>query len=395
GPRERADVLLPPFEMAVREGGARSVMHAYTDMDGIPAAADEELLTGLLRDAWGFDGTVVADYFGIAFLKTLHGIAGDWADAAAAALRAGVDVELPTVKTFGASLVEAVTDGRVPEALIDRALRRVLTQKAVLGLLDPDWNPVPPALHGADLDDPDALRGSIDLDGPGNRELARTVAEEAVVLLSNDGTLPLAGPRRIALLGPNADEPTAVLGCYSFPQHIGVHHPDSPVGIELPTLRDTLAAEFPDAEFRAVRGTGVDDGDLSGISEAVRAARDADVAVAVLGDRAGLFGRGTSGEGCDVESLTLPGAQQQLLDALLDTGTPVVTVLLAGRPYALGRAATESAAIVQAFFPGEEGTHAVAGILSGRLNPSGRLPVSVPRTPGAQPTTYLGPRLAH
>ncbi|MCC2266746.1 glycoside hydrolase family 3 C-terminal domain-containing protein [Streptomyces sp. CT1-17] len=395
GPRERADVLLPPFEMAVREGGARSVMHAYTDMDGIPAAADEELLTGLLRDAWGFDGTVVADYFGIAFLKTLHGIAGDWADAAGAALRAGVDVELPTVKTFGAPLVEAVADGRVPEALIDRALRRVLAQKAALGLLDPDWDPAPPALHGAGLDDPDALRGSIDLDGPGNRELARTVAEEAVVLLSNDGTLPLAGPRRIALLGPNADEPTAVLGCYSFPQHIGVHHPDSPVGFELPTLRDTLAAEFPDAEFRAVRGTGVDDGDLSGISEAVRAARDADVAVAVLGDRAGLFGRGTSGEGCDVESLTLPGAQQQLLDALLDTGTPVVTVLLAGRPYALGRATDESAAIVQAFFPGEEGTHAIAGILSGRLSPSGRLPVSVPRTPGAQPTTYLGPRLAH
>ncbi|MBF8176035.1 glycoside hydrolase family 3 protein, partial [Streptomyces olivaceus] len=163
GPRERADVLLPPFEMAVREGGARSVMHAYTDLDGIPAAADEELLTGLLRDTWGFDGTVVADYFGIAFLKTLHGIAGDWADAAGAALRAGVDVELPTVKTFGAPLVEAVTDGRVPETLIDRALRRVLTQKTALGLLDADWNPAPPALDGADLDDPHALRGSIDL----------------------------------------------------------------------------------------------------------------------------------------------------------------------------------------------------------------------------------------
>ncbi len=144
GPRERADVLLPPFEMAVREGGARSVMHAYTDMDGVPAAADEDLLTGLLRDTWGFDGTVVADYFGIAFLKTLHGVAADWADAAGAALGAGVDVELPTVKTFGAPLAEAVADGRVPEAVIDRALRRVLTQKAELGLLDPDRDPVPP-----------------------------------------------------------------------------------------------------------------------------------------------------------------------------------------------------------------------------------------------------------
>ncbi len=221
------------------------------------------------------------------------------------------------------------------------------------------------------------------------------MAEEAVVLLCNDGTLPLGRPRRIALVGPNADEPTAVLGCYSFPQHIGVHHPDTPVGIELPTLRDTLAAEFPEAEITVVRGTGVDDGDVSGIPEAVRAAREADVVVAVLGDRAGLFGRGTSGEGCDAESLALPGAQQQLLDALLDTGEPVVTVLLAGRPYALGRAVAESATIVQSFFPGVEGTAALAGVLSGRTNPSGRLPVSVPRGAGAQPTTYLGARLAH
>ncbi|MFJ9998348.1 beta-xylosidase/alpha-l-arabinosidase [Streptomyces werraensis] len=394
GPRERADVLLPPFEMAVHEGGARSVMHAYTDIDGVPSAADESLLTGLLRDTWGFDGTVVADYFGIAFLKTLHGVAGDFADAAGAALKAGVDIELPTVKTFGAPLVEAVAEGRVPESLIDRALRRVLTQKAELGLLDRDWSPVPPVFDGADLDDPDALRGKVDLDGPENRDLAREIAEKAVVLLSNDGTLPLDRPRRIALVGPNAAEPSAVLGCYSFPQHVGVKYPDIPVGIELPDLRESLTAEFPDAEITVVRGTGVDDGDLSGIAEAVDTARDADIVVVALGDRAGLFGRGTSGEGCDAESLSLPGAQQQLLDALLDSGTPVVTVLLAGRPYALGRAVSEAAAIVQSFFPGVAGTRAIAGVLSGRTAPSGRLPVSVPRTPGSQPTTYLGARLA-
>ncbi|MFI9214592.1 beta-xylosidase/alpha-l-arabinosidase [Streptomyces werraensis] len=394
GPRERADVLLPPFEMAVHEGGARSVMHAYTDIDGVPSAADESLLTGLLRDTWGFDGTVVADYFGIAFLKTLHGVAGDFADAAGAALKAGVDIELPTVKTFGAPLVEAVAEGRVPESLIDRALRRVLTQKAELGLLDRDWSPVPPVFDGADLDDPDALRGKVDLDGPENRDLAREIAEKAVVLLSNDGTLPLDRPRRIALVGPNATEPSAVLGCYSFPQHVGVKYPDIPVGIELPDLRESLTAEFPDAEITVVRGTGVDDGDLSGIAEAVDTARDADIVVVALGDRAGLFGRGTSGEGCDAESLSLPGAQQQLLDALLDSGTPVVTVLLAGRPYALGRAVSEAAAIVQSFFPGVAGTRAIAGVLSGRTDPSGRLPVSVPRTPGSQPTTYLGARLA-
>ncbi|MEU1049384.1 glycoside hydrolase family 3 N-terminal domain-containing protein [Streptomyces sp. NPDC005897] len=394
GPRERADVLLPPFEMAIREGGARSVMNAYTDTDGVPSAADEELLTGLLRDTWGFDGTVVADYFAIAFLKTLHGVAAEWSDAAGLALRAGIDVELPNVKTYGAPLTEAVADGRVPEASVDRALRRILIQKARLGLLDPDWNPLPAALEGADLDDPDALRGRIDLDASENRALARTVAEEAVVLLSNDGTLPLERPRRIALLGPNADEPVAVLGCYSFPQHIGVRHPGTPHGIELPTLREALAAEFPDAEITVARGTGIDDGDLTGLGEAARVAREADIALVVLGDRAGLFGRGTSGEGCDVETLALPGAQQHLLDALLDVETPLVTVLLAGRPYSLGRAVQESAAIVQSFFPGEEGTHAIAGVLSGRVNPSGRLPVSVPRGPGSQPATYLGARLA-
>ncbi|WP_109031263.1 beta-xylosidase/alpha-l-arabinosidase [Streptomyces rubrogriseus] len=394
GPRERADVLLPPFEMAIREGGARSVMNAYTDTDGVPSAADEELLTGLLRDTWGFEGTVVADYFAIAFLKTLHGVAAEWSDAAGLALRAGIDVELPNVKTYGAPLTEAVADGRVPEASVDRALRRILTQKARLGLLDPDWNPLPAALEGADLDDPAALRGRIDLDTPENRALARTVADEAVVLLSNDGTLPLDRPRRIALLGPNADEPVAVLGCYSFPQHIGVRHPGTPHGIELPTLREALAAEFPDTEITVARGTGIDDGDLTGLGEAARVAREADIALVVLGDRAGLFGRGTSGEGCDVETLALPGAQQQLLDALVDVETPLVTVLLAGRPYSLGRAVQESAAIVQSFFPGEEGTHAIAGVLSGRVNPSGRLPVSVPRGPGSQPATYLGARLA-
>src|SRR5690606_22673200 len=299
--------------IAIREGGARSVMNAYTDTDGMPSAADEELLTGLLRDTWGFDGTVVADYFAIAFLKTLHGLAGDWAGAAGTALRAGIDVELPNVKTYGAPLTEAVADGRVPEELVDRALRRVLTQKAALGLLDPDWDPLPAALDGTAPDDPEALRGRVDLDSPENRALARTLAEEAVVLLANDGTLPLGRPRRIALIGPNAAEPTAVLGCYSFPQHIGVRHPGTPHGIGLPTLRETLTAEFPDADITYVRGTGVDDGDLSGLDEAVRASREADVTVVALGDRAGLFGRGTSGEGCDAETLDLPGAQQRLL----------------------------------------------------------------------------------
>ena len=396
GTRELADVLLPPFEMAVREGGARSVMNAYTDLDGVPSAGDRSLLTGLLRETWGFEGTVVADYFAVAFLKLLHGVAGTWGEAAAEALEAGIDVELPTVKAFGGPLRRAVESGALDEAVVDTALRRVLRQKAELGLLDADWSPVPPALRGADLGDTEALRGSIDLDSPGNRALAARLAEEAVVLLRNDGTLPLAAsvPRTIAVIGPNADDPYAMLGCYSFPAHVVVQHPGVAMGIEIPSLLEALRTEFPGSDIRFTRGTSVDGGETEGIADAAALAASADVAILALGDRAGLFGRGTSGEGCDAESLALPGAQQQLVDAVLATGTPTVLTLLAGRPYALGRAATDAAAIIEAFFAGEEGASAIAGVLSGRVNPSGRLPVSVPATPGTQPTSYLAPPLA-
>lgn len=394
GHRELADVLLPPFEMAVREGGARSVMNSYSDLDGVPSAADRWLLTELLRDEWGFSGTVVADYFAIAFLRLLHGTAETWAEAAGAALEAGIDVELPTVKTFGEPLRAAVEQGVVAEALIDRALRRVLLQKLDLGLLDADYRPEPPALDGTDRDDLEAVRGVIDLDPPANRALARELAERSVVLVRNTGVLPLVAPPRIAIIGPNADDPYAMLGCYSFPTHVVTQHEGVAMGIDIATVSEALRAEFPGADIVRERGTGVDDGALEGIAAAVDAARTADVAIAVLGDRAGLFGRGTSGEGCDAPDLSLPGAQQQLLDALLDTGTPVVVVLLTGRPYALGSAPQRAAAIVQAFFPGEEGAAAIAGVLSGRVEPSGRLPVSIPAHPGVQPSTYLAATLA-
>ncbi len=392
GPRELADVLLPPFEMAIRESGVRSVMNAYTDIDGVPTAADRSILTELLRERWGFTGTVVADYYAVGFLALLHGVVaeGDWGAAATAALTAGIDVELPTVRGYGAPLAEEVRSGRLDEAVIDTSLRRVLAQKIELGLLDDNWSPVPTALAGAADDaDADSLRGAVDLDGDDNRELAARLAERAIVLLKNDGVLPLASPRRIAVVGPTADDPYAVLGCYSFPAHVGVQHPETPIGIGLPTLLESLRAEFPGSDLVYVRGTSVDGGETAEIDAAAAAARDADVVIVALGDRAGLFGRGTSGEGCDAESLELPGAQQQLLDAVLGTGTPAVVTLLAGRPYALGDAPERANAIIEAFFLGEEGTHAIAGALSGRVNPGGRLPVSVPSTPGAQPSSYL------
>lgn len=394
GTRELADVLLPPFEMAVRESGVRSVMHAYTDLDGVPTAADASLLTGLLRDTWGFTGTVVADYFGIAFLKNLHGVAGSLGEAAAAALAAGVDVELPTVHAFGEHLIAEIEAGRLPVGLVDRALHRVLVQKIELGLLDEAWSAVPPALRNANLEDAASLEGSITLDSDANRALAARIAEQSIVLASNNGVLPLRTPGRIAVVGPNADNTQAFLGCYSFPAHVGGQHPEVPVGIELPTVAQALRAEFPDSAISVTAGCSVDGTSTEGFDDAVAAATDSDVVVAVLGDRAGLFGRGTSGEGCDAESLVLPGVQQQLLDLLIGTGKPVVLVLLTGRPYAVGSAVEDAAAIVQAFFPGEEGGPAVAGILSGRVNPSGRLPVSIPARPGAQPSTYLASRLA-
>lgn len=394
GVRERADVMLQPFEMVLRDGRPRSVMNAYTDTDGVASAGDRALLTGLLRDELGFDGTVVADYFAVAFLKLHHRVVGTLGEAAALALEAGIDVELPTVHTYGQPLIDEVRQGRLAESVVDTALRRVLRQKAELGLLDDSWSAVPPVLVGKDLSDPEALRGTVDLDPPVNRAIARELAEQSVVLLSNSGVLPLAAPPRIAVIGPTADDFAAVLGCYSFPLHVGAHHPDIPVGIEIPTLLDAVRAEFPSAVVSHAVGTTISGGETDGIAAAVAAAQAADVVILALGDRAGLFGRGTSGEGCDVESLDLPGAQAALLDAVLDTGTPVVVTLLAGRPYFLGRAVDEAAAIVQTFFPGEEGCGAIAGVLSGRVNPSGRLPVSVPATPGAQPSTYLASPLA-
>ncbi len=392
GPRELADVLLPPFEMAVREGGARSVMNSYADLDGEPVAASPSLLTGLLRDTWGFEGTVVSDYWAVAFLVTAHGVAADAADAGARSLRAGMDVELPNTMCFG-ELAPLVRDGRLDEASVDRAVRRVLRQKAELGLLD-----APAADGGVPGGAPDDE--PVDLDPPANRDLARRLAEESVVLLANPrGVLPLGtgaagAPRRVAVVGPSADDPGVLLGCYSYPIHVLPRHPELGMGVEVPSLLDALRAELGDVEVVHERGCDVVGDDLGGVDAAVRAARDADVCVLTVGDRAGMFGRGTSGEGCDAADLRLPGVQHELVEAVLATGTPVVLVVVSGRPYALGAYTGRAAAVVQAFMPGEEGAGAVAGVLSGRVTPSGKLPVQVPRDPGGGPQTYLGPALA-
>lgn len=386
GPREIVDVLLPPFEMAIRDGGARSVMVSYAEVDGVPSTADRRLLTDLLRDTWHFDGTTVSDYFGVSFLELQHGVASSEAEAAALALAAGVDVELPSVRCFGEPLVVAVNDGVVPESLIDQAAERVLRQKAELGLLDPEWSPLPPALSEQGGGTP------VDLDPPEARDLARLLAEESVVLLSNDGILPLRQKAKIAVVGPTADDPRAMLGCYALPNHLG-GDPEPGTETSIGTVLQALREEVAGSRFDHLQGCDISGEDRSAIAAATDLAAEADVCVAVLGDRAGLFGRGTSGEGCDAEDLRLPGVQAELLEALIETGIPVVLVLLTGRPYAMGPFADRVAAIVQAFFPGEEGGSAVAGVLAGRVCPSGRLPVSVPVQPYGQPAAYLAPAL--
>ena len=387
GPRELADNILPPFEHAVRVGRVRSVMNSYTDVDGIPVASDPALLTDLLRTTWGFTGTVVSDYGAVTFLQLMHRIADTEGEAAALALAAGIDVELPSRLCYGQPLLDEIEAGRVDEALVDRALRRVLAQKLELGLLDEGWSPEP-------------LNEGIDFDSAGNRDIARRMAESSIVLLDNPvGVLPLQSARRIAVIGPCSDDPRVFFGCYAFPNHVIPQYPDfdrdfdGDIGVVAESLLSAMRAEFQAAEVGYEPGCSVSGGDLSGVPPAVAEAAAADLVVLAVGDRAGLFGDGTSGEGCDAADLGLPGHQSELVEAILDTGRPTVLVAISGRPYALGAYRGRAAAIVQAFFPGEEGGAALAGVLSGRVNPSGKLPVGVPRYPGGQPYTYLAPPL--
>ncbi|WP_194410577.1 glycoside hydrolase family 3 N-terminal domain-containing protein [Microbacterium cremeum] len=381
GERELRDLVLPPFEMAVRVGRAKSVMNSYTELDRVPAAADRWLLTEVLRGEWGFDGTVVSDYWAIAFLKSKHGVAETMADAGRLALHAGIDVELPDTAAYRL-LAEADPDPARTKADIDTAVRRVLRQKIELGLLDSGWTPAEPA--------------DVDLDSARNRDIARRLAEESIVLLDNRrGILPLGhGTRRIALIGPCVDDPGAMMGAYSYPIHVMPRHPERGLGIHATSIPDALRRAMPGTEVVVEPGCPLSEpAHERQIAHAIVAAASSDLVVAVVGDRAGMFGKGTSGEGSDAPSLDLPGDQGRLVDALLATGKPLVLLVVSGRPYALGAYADRAAAIVQSFLPGVEGAGAIAGVLTGAVNPSGHLPVQIPGMNGALPHTYLAPPL--
>ena len=390
GRREFADVMLPPFEMAIRLGNARSVMPTYIDVDGVPASADPGLLTRILREELGFDGLVVSDYYAVSFLELRHAVAGSPAAAATLALAAGLDVELPSARCYGPPLLAAAGSGATVQ-IVDRAVARVLRQKCELGMFDPGWSPVP-GPPGAEQTG-DGHRPGPDLDPPASRALARRLAEESVILLANPaGALPLPKGARVAVVGPLADDPLAFFGCYSVPRHLAGRHPGMSAGVEVATVLAAVREELPDVVH--ARGCGVRSADRSGFAAAAAVARSADVVVAVVGDESGLFGRGTTGEGSDATDLALPGVQEDLLRTLADTGKPVVAVLVTGRPYAIGAVAGRLAGVVQAFFPGEEGGHAIAGVLSGRVVPSGKLPVEMPGSTAGQPSSYLRSPLA-
>ncbi len=388
-PRELRDVYLYPFEAAVRDAGLRSVMHAYHELDGIPCAADRDLLTGTLRDLWGFDGYVVSDYFAVRQLADYHKLAAEGPEAAAMALTAGLDVELPSTDCYGEPLLAAVAAGTVAEDTVDTAVRRVLRTKFDLGLFE---NPYV---------DTGAVPASVDT--AAHRSLAGHIARKSLVLLRNDGVLPLAAGRKVALIGPNADDARNLYGDYSYLAHIesllemrnggNVFNIPTSAGATLeyvvasaPSVRDALTARLGPVGY--ARGCDVNSTSKDGFAEAVALAAAADVAVMVMGDKAGLTDDTTSGEGRDRTTLDLPGVQEQLVRAVAATGTPVVLVLVTGRPGASEWAHDHAAAVLLAWLPGEEGADAIADVLTGAANPGGKLPVSYPRRVGQVPVYY-------
>ncbi|TKC92694.1 beta-glucosidase [Trinickia terrae] len=399
GPREFNDIFLLPFEMAVKLADAGSVMPAYHDVDGVPCHEDHSLLTEILREKWGFDGLIVADYAGVNLLYTHHGVARDAASAAAMSFNAGLDIELPGHEC-ALHLKDALARGEIKEETIDSIVARILTAKFRLGLFEhPYADPENVALRGEEAS-----------------RVAYQAAVESAMLLSNDGTLPLDVERTgtLAIIGPTADDPLALLAGYSFPVHLinAGEHAGAPMATPLQALRARFGASRVvyakgcDVIKERSQGAPVYPGDVEmneainqsrqslistdtgQINEAVAAAKQADVAVVFVGDLAGLFQSGTVGEGSDTDSLDLPGVQQALLEAVVATGTPTVAVLTGGRPYNLGGLEDRIAAEIMAFAPGEGGAEALADLLTGAVNFSGRLPLSVPKSAGAIPFVY-------
>ena len=409
GPRELREVYAVPFAAAIHHAGLAGIMNSYASIDGLPCAGSHEILTELLRDELGFHGAVVADYFAVGQLVDHHRTAADRSEAAMQALAAGLDVELPSFDFYRA-LPSCVADGRLSEEIVDRAVERVLAQKLRLGLFEQPYV--------------DPTRAAAVFDTTEQRQLARRAAASGLCMLTNDGVLPLhvADLQSIAVIGPHADDQRLLQGDYHYPAHLEIMYRNAWTGIAgpddstsapangaprvdldmLPTdggsfqpgphftrhvtpltgLREAFGA---DASVSYVRGCHDSDPADRDIEAAVTAARRADVAIVFVGARSGLVPDCTSGEMRDAVSLDLPGAQTELVEAVAATGTPTVVVVVSGRVHTLGSVAAVANALLWSPLPGEEGGHGIADVLTGAVNPSGRLPVTLPRHVGQLP----------
>ncbi len=417
--RELREVHARPFAASIELAGLASVMNSYSEVDGIPIGASKEILTGLLRDELGFNGTVVSDYTTVGMLHSRQKVARDFAEAGALALTAGLDVELPAIMGYGPVLADQVRAGAVAEDVLDTAVRRVLHDKFALGLFErPYVNEDPIVLA-------DAPHQGV--------ELAHRLASESLTLLKNDGSiLPLStSVRRIAIVGPHADEVGFAFPGYTYPVGLatmgdmmgggdGTMAGLDALGGEMPpeamaavgaefgaalsvspaeyirqrygaiTLADAIRALVADAEVTVAPGCGVLDSEPHEIDVAVAAAPSADVVIAAIGGRGGwFFGATTEGEGSDSADIELPAVQRTLLDAVAATRTPIIGVLSTGRPMALTESLPSLAALVHAYYGGQQATRAIAEALFGFTNPGGKLPYSLPRHVGQVPI-YAG-----
>ena len=400
--RQLREIYLPPFVSAIQDAHVGTVMAAHNEVNGIPCHGNSWLLKDLLRDELGFDGFVVSDWMDIERLYAMHHWAPDSTEAFVRSVEAGIDMHMQGDNYFEA-VIGAVKSGRIPMKRIDEAAGKILEMKFAVGLFEA---PLPSL---APLENAEA-----------HRQTALDAARESIVLLKNNGVLPLtasgssgpdsslrsapptrsaSGPlpltsrgwlgsglarpdatRRIFIVGPNADSQT-ILGDWAAPQ------PDSLVITVLEGIRN----EFPEAKIDTMCFGGmISKVDAKGIENARRKAASADVCIVVAGEnsqRYSAFGR-TCGENCDRDDLNLPGMQQELLEAVASTGKPTVLVLMTGRANSLAWAKENVDAILNVWEPGQMGGQAVAEVLSGKVNPSGKLPVTMPRSVGQVPTVY-------
>jgi beta-glucosidase len=367
--RSLRESAMLPWIGAISKAGGLGVMAGYPEIDDVPAHASEKWMNNVLRQELGFEGVVESEGGGFGTLID-EDIVPTQKEAGAIALKAGVDLNLTYEPAYMGPLVEAVEEGRVSMALVDRAVRRVLRLKFLLGLFENPYVDVERAVHIAHSTE--------------NQDLALRAGREGIVLLKNEkDLLPLKrNLKSVAVIGPNADEIHNQLGDYS-PTEVTTHITTVLEGIK--------AAVSPQTKVTHVHGCEITGTDKSGFREAMQAAKAAEVAIVVVGEMVGEtsnVGHGTDGEGNDVASLDLSGVQEDLIKEIAATGTPTVVVLINGRPLSTRWTSEHVPALLEAWEPGERGGEAVADVLFGNYNPTGRLSISVPRSSGTLPDYY-------